>query len=306
MKLREAWAKFMHGRDPVEDLLNTKTLNTRRAYAYAWKLLKTFLAHDPIVCTDDEAGAFGEHLRRSSAPRTYKLRISACHSIFAALKRRRIVEHNPFDEACEATRRVRQGYVRPTEATRFDDVSQLFAELPTDTPEDKRNRSMLACAYGGGLRISEWRNLRVSDVLEDASGVLYLRLRETKTELYAEQVLPAWAAAEVRACLEMRRLEGAGRDDYIHVRYYADGNAKPGTLDERTARRVFNRLTGHSPHSARATAITKLLADGLDHREVQEFSRHRSVQSVEQYDKRAFGRAASPALKLDYRRKKDD
>lgn len=44
----------------------------------------------------------------------------------------------------------------------------------------------------------------------------------------------------------------------------------------------------YTPHSARATAITKLLADGVPHREVQEFSRHSSVRMVERYDKRVL------------------
>jgi integrase len=59
-----------------------------------------------------------------------------------------------------------------------------------------------------------------------------------------------------------------------------------------------------TPHSARATAITKLLADGIPHREVQEFSRHSSIQMVEWYDKRRFSVEQSPAKELSYEPKK--
>jgi integrase len=59
-----------------------------------------------------------------------------------------------------------------------------------------------------------------------------------------------------------------------------------------------------TPHSARATAITKLLADGIPHREVQEFSRHSSIQMVEWYDKRRFSVEESPAKELSYGPKK--
>jgi integrase len=55
-----------------------------------------------------------------------------------------------------------------------------------------------------------------------------------------------------------------------------------------------------SPHSARATAITKLLADGLPHRLVQEFSRHSSIQMVELYDKRRVGVEDNPGAKLKF------
>ena len=66
----------------------------------------------------------------------------------------------------------------------------------------------------------------------------------------------------------------------------------------------YCRLAGASkyitPHSARATAITKLLADGIPHRQVQEFSRHSSVQMVEVYDKRRIGVEENPAKDLDF------
>jgi integrase len=55
-----------------------------------------------------------------------------------------------------------------------------------------------------------------------------------------------------------------------------------------------------TPHSARATAITKLLADGIPHREVQEFSRHSSIQMVELYDKRRLTVEENPGKELDY------
>jgi hypothetical protein len=48
------------------------------------------------------------------------------------------------------------------------------------------------------------------------------------------------------------------------------------------------------------TAISKLLSDGISHREVQEFSRHSSVQMVELYDKRRIGVEDNPGKKLEY------
>lgn len=41
-----------------------------------------------------------------------------------------------------------------------------------------------------------------------------------------------------------------------------------------------------SPHDLRAAAITDMLDGGVSHREVQIFSRHKSVQMVELYDRR--------------------
>ncbi len=52
--------------------------------------------------------------------------------------------------------------------------------------------------------------------------------------------------------------------------------------------------------STRATAITKLLTDGFDHKFVQKFSRHSSTQMVDVYDKRRLDIEDKPRLKLDY------
>jgi integrase len=57
-----------------------------------------------------------------------------------------------------------------------------------------------------------------------------------------------------------------------------------------------------TPHSARATAITRLLEQGFSHREVQEFSRHSSVLMVEKYDKRRFSLDESPGKKIFYKK----
>jgi integrase len=55
-----------------------------------------------------------------------------------------------------------------------------------------------------------------------------------------------------------------------------------------------------SPTCARATAITKLLADGIPHRQVQEFSRHASIQMVEWYDKRRFSVDENVGVGFEY------
>ena len=63
---------------------------------------------------------------------------------------------------------------------------------------------------------------------------------------------------------------------------------------------VVGAGTHATPHSARATAITKLLADGIPHRQVQEFSRHASIQMVEWYDKRRFSVDENAGVGLEY------
>ena len=62
----------------------------------------------------------------------------------------------------------------------------------------------------------------------------------------------------------------------------------------------FKLNPDYSPHCARVTAITQLLKQGMNHREVQELSRHASVAMVERYDRRRFEIEESPSKKLSY------
>ncbi len=64
--------------------------------------------------------------------------------------------------------------------------------------------------------------------------------------------------------------------------------------------RRFKLNPNYSPHCARVTAITQLLKQGMNHREVQELSRHASVSMVERYDRRRFEIEESPSKKLSY------
>ena len=47
------------------------------------------------------------------------------------------------------------------------------------------------------------------------------------------------------------------------------------------------------------------LDDGTTHRQVREFSRHKSIQMVEVYDKRRTKLSESLGLKLSYKKKKN-
>jgi len=110
-----------------------------------------------------------------------------------------------------------------------------------------------------------------------------------------------------------RKKGGAGEADYVFVGFTGRAGAtvtsKP--MSDTGLYLLFKQYcmaagagSFATPHSARATAITKLLADGIPHREVQEFSRHSSIQMVEWYDKRRFDVEQSPAKGLTFGRRK--
>ena len=216
---------------------------------------------------------------------------------------------NPFDADAVAVKGGQSGQKRPTEMLPFEAVSAVL-ELPQlEEPKGRRDQVIMALLFGGGLRRSEVVKLRLGDIRISDGGTTFLYLRSTKAQKDAQQALPDWAAQIIWPWVDERQKSGAEEGDYLIVSYRGKGGRTPTNypLSPSGLYRLFRSYVEQvvdggrfSPHSARATAITKLLSDGLSHREVQEFSRHASVLMVESYDKRRFGVDSSPARQLSF------
>ncbi|HMO02388.1 MAG TPA: site-specific integrase [Oligoflexia bacterium] len=252
--------------------------------------------------------ADGYQITQSNA--TIRKKFSALRRIYKAIiAHSEIPLKNPFDVDLVPPPPANSGLKRPTEMIDFALVKKIVQAPNLKLPYGLRDQALLAVLFGGGLRRSEAANLRLADIRNSPSGLLYLTLRATKAGRDANQTLPAWSAAIVRDLISQRLDQGAKPGDYLFVSYRGRGakNWSNLPISESGIYKLFKKyclMVGEkefvSPHSARATAITKLLTDGLSHREVLEFSRHSSVQMVEVYDKRRFGVDNSPARKLDY------
>lgn len=219
------------------------------------------------------------------------------------------VTENPFDSDRVPPPPKDSGRKRPTEMLDFSKVKEVINAADESTPKGLRDKGILSVLFGGGLRRSEAIALRLGDVRKTPAGTLYLYLRSTKAKKDARQALAPWAAKTIEKLVTQRRNQKAADGDYLFVSYTGPAGQ---TRTQRPVSAVgvyqlfktYCMLAGAgkhlSPHSARATAITRLLAEGVSHREVQEFSRHSSIQMVELYDKRRLGVDQNPAKKLDY------
>lgn len=243
------------------------------------------------------------------------------HKKFAALRRiyRMLVSsnlgigENPFEADRVPPPPKDAGRKRPTQMIDFDLVMEIVSMPNAETEKGRRDRALLATLFGGGLRRSEVVGLRIGDIKRTSSGTTYLYLRHTKAKRDAEQALPRWAADHIWSLVQERKQQGAMDGDYLFVGFTGKGGqtitSRP--MSDTGLYLLFKQYcmaagagAFATPHSARATAITKLLADGIPHREVQEFSRHSSIQMVEWYDKRRFSVEESPAKELSYSKKK--
>ncbi|RMG39387.1 MAG: hypothetical protein D6719_13475 [Candidatus Dadabacteria bacterium] len=219
------------------------------------------------------------------------------------------LKQNPFDSDKVPAPSRKSGQKRPTEMVPYQLVMKIVKTPDNSTPKGIRDRALLAVLFGGGLRRSEAVALRIADVKRSQKGTLYLRLRATKGKRDADQALPSWVEPFIISLLEQRRKEQASSGDYLFISYrgFAARGATRYPLSESGVYKLFKKYCAVAgagkfltPHSARATAITRLLENGIPHREVQEFSRHASVQMVEVYDKRRLSVDENPARELDY------
>lgn len=216
---------------------------------------------------------------------------------------------NPFDGDRVRTPPAASGKKRPTEMVPFEKVKSVIAGVEGDSPKSIQDAAILACLFGGALRRGEVVNLILGDVRRTKAGTTFLYLRATKSGKDAPQALPKWAANRVLRQLRARVGMGAGPGDPLFCSFRGKGGASASSkgISGMGISKLFRRACVKAglpptltPHSARATAITRLLASGLPHREVQEFSRHSTVRMVELYDKRRIGVDENAAKQLKY------
>lgn len=297
----------------IKALLDTMPENTRRSYNAR---LREFCALGGAVWPSERAGRFIERASvraasrfvsaiasRNLAPQTQRVYIVLMSSLFKRLKAARLVEFDIFETFVSIN--FREEYRRKSPMVPFEKVSQLIETPPANTHEGIRDRAMLAVLFGCGLRRSEVRALRVADIGVSAQGIPYLRLRSTKGGRPDTQPIPSWVVEYLSPLVSQRAADGARELDYLFVRKTPAGFVRVG---DKFVYRVFKRYSARagldpasSPHSARATAITKLLAEGVTHKRVAAFSRHKSVAMVETYDRLTTGLQDNPGLGLNYK-----
>ena len=236
---------------------------------------------------------------------------------FAALRRiyRMLVaadiglSKNPFDTDNVIVPSKHSGEKRPTAMIPFNEVEKILAAPGTSNPKARRDSAMLALLFGCGLRRGELCGVRINDLRASPNGTPYVHLRNTKGKRDADQPIPSWALPFVQLVAKDRENQGASQGDYLFVSYRGRAGNTPTNIpiSHGGLYALFKQYCGlagvsvdAAPHAARATAITKLLSEGFSHREVQEFSRHASVQMVEVYDKRHFGVDKNPGRKIKY------
>jgi integrase/recombinase XerD len=249
-----------------------------------------------------------EGLEYTLSNATIAKKFAVLRRLYRMLINANLLRQNPFDSDAAPPPPKDSGRKRPTEMIDFALVKRILDLPDTKNPKGLRDKAMLSLFFGAGLRRSEVQKLRIGDVRWTRDGTPFLYLRATKAKKDAEQALPGWAAEIVMQLVRARKSAGAYPEDYLFVGYTGRGGKRSTSAAVSTVG-IYNIFKYYceragakfvSPHSARATAITKLLAEGIPHRKVQEFSRHASIQMVEVYDKRRLSIEENPGRDLEY------
>jgi len=163
-------------------------------------------------------------------------------------------------------------------------VSKMLAKVPP-TRRGARDRAILLLGFAAALRRSEIAALDLADIERTAGGIL-LFIRSSKTDQEG-----AGYAIAIPAGSKLRPLEGL--DAWLELRGDAPGSlfgvcdATVALVVKRAARRARLDPAQFSGHSLRAGFVTSALEHGADLFRVMDVTRHRRVETLREYDRRA-------------------
>ncbi len=243
------------------------------------------------------------------APASIRKKISILRKIYKVLEANGLTKTNPFLSELISTPKA-GSYKRPTEMLQFDVIDKLInSTLERGSPASVRDACILAFLFGLGLRRGEVVKILLSDLKVSPNKTKYVVLRRTKSGRDFEMPLNDFVKNYLELWLDQRDKNGINS---IYLFPASSGRGKKKfnlnkPISTMAVWRLFKTACArvglpniYSPHSARATAITRLLQMGFNFKEVQSFSRHSSIAMVEVYDKRRLSIEENPGLKLKY------
>jgi integrase/recombinase XerC len=207
------------------------------------------------------------------AKTTIARRVAAVRSWCRFLCRQGTLKTNP----AEGLRGPRQDKKLPNFLSP-ENLAQLLASPPADTPMGCRDRAILETLYSAGVRVSELTALDVEDVdFDDGCAIVRGKGKRERLVLLGDQCREA-----LRTWLGFR--ETARNSPALFT------NKRGTRLTSRSVGRLVEKylaLAGldprASPHTIRHSFATHLLDAGADIRSVQELLGHRSLTTTQVY-----------------------
>ena len=211
------------------------------------------------------------------APASIRRNVSAVRTYFRFLLSEGHVVRDP-SERLETPRRWRT----LPEVLTVAEVERLLGAPSLDDPLVFRDRALLELGYGSGLRVSEWIELGVRDVLFE-EGLVRVFGKGSKERLVPMGRSSIGAVAVYLRELRPRLEKGHGRGKLL-LNARGQPLTRMGTW--KILRKYVDRagITRHvSPHTLRHSFATHLLEGGADLRAVQEMLGHADISTTQLY-----------------------
>lgn len=233
--------------------------------------------------------------------------IRRCLVVISAIYRANNIDPSIFDSAKRLVPVSLKPQKRITGYVPFDQVMRLF-EACGDDKASLRNKAYMALCFGGALRTSEATSLKLGDIRQTSKGTIFVHLQDTKTNVPAQQIIIPTFLPYLERYKQERIDEGATSKDIFLTSYdWKNEKASGLPLGRKRMLEMFwglcETVLGKKlgTHSMRATAITKMIDDGIPHRKIQDFSRHSTVSMVELYDQMLYSIDDSVAKKVSFK-----
>jgi site-specific recombinase XerD len=182
------------------------------------------------------------------------------------------------------------------DAATADRVSDMVAMIP-DTLAGLRDRALLLLGFAGAFRRSELVALTVADLI-DAQGGLRVTIRKSKTDQEgAGQEIAIPSGGKLRAVEAVKAwLAASGiTEGPVFRSVNRGGNVMPDALTDRSVALIIKSYAEragldpalYSGHSLRAGFLTSAADAGANVFKMMEVSRHKSVDTLRGYVRRA-------------------
>ena len=284
----------------VSFAMQEKSEGTRRAYRSDFRIFRTWCAERGLEALPATAATVARFL---SAQATGGLKASTIGRRAAAIGyAHRLADHEPptSAEAVKAcVRGIRRSIgtapVRKTAAT-AGLVQEMLAHCP-DTLAGLRDRALLALGFAGAFRRSELVALQVADLLEAPDGFRVV-IRRSKTDQDGagqEIAIPRGYRLRPVEAVQVWLAAAEINDGPVFRPVLKGGRLQPEALSAHSVAQIVKHyadLAGLDPtsfagHSLRSGFLTSAAEAGASVLKMVEVSRHKSVDMLTTYVRRA-------------------
>ncbi len=256
--------------------------HTVTAYTRDLKVFTDFMESEDLPFPPDRRAvrAYISSLNRKGLEkRSVNRNLAAVRGFFRYLRRRELLQTDPFEEV----ENLKEGRRIPA-FLRIEELEAMMESPGTDF-SSRRNHMILELLYSTGCRVGEASGISIDDIDLRAGRIRVMGKGSKERFVYLGEP----ARQSVRDYLGMRRalLERLGKIDGENSLFV---NKRGGALSDRSIRNIVKAAAAGagvdrkvSPHTLRHSFATHLVEGGAGIRSVQELLGHSSLRATQVY-----------------------